>query len=39
VDLVISLNIRSSRMFAVADAYKHWYDLDDYEVLRELGGV
>jgi predicted phosphoribosyltransferase len=39
VDLVISLNIRSSRMFAVADAYEHWYDLDDYEVLRELGGI
>jgi len=39
VDLVISLNIRSSRMFAVADAYEHWHDLDDNEVLRELGGV
>ena len=39
VDLVICLNIRSSRMFAVADAYEDWYDLDDNEVLRELGGV
>jgi predicted phosphoribosyltransferase len=38
-DLVVSLNIRSSRMFAVADAYEHWYDLDDDEVLKELGGV
>ena len=39
VDLVACLNIRSSRMFAVADAYERWYDLDDSEVLRELAGV
>jgi len=25
-------------MFAVADAYKQWYDLDDHEVLEELAG-
>ncbi len=39
VDLVACLNIRSSRMFAVADAYEKWYDLDDREVLTELEGV
>jgi predicted phosphoribosyltransferase len=38
-DLVVSPNIRSSRMFAVADAYEDWYDLNDDEVLRELGGI
>jgi len=38
VDQLICLNIRSSRMFAVADAYKQWYDLDDHEVLEELAG-
>ena len=35
-DLVTCLNIRSSRMFAVADAYAEWYDLDDREVQKEL---
>lgn len=35
-DLVACLNIRSSRMFAVADAYAEWYDLDDREVQKEL---
>jgi predicted phosphoribosyltransferase len=35
-DLVACPNIRTSRMFAVADAYAEWYDLDDAEVLREL---
>jgi predicted phosphoribosyltransferase len=39
VDQLVCLNIRSSRMFAVADAYKQWYDLDDHEVLEELAGV
>lgn len=38
VDQLVCLNIRSSRMFAVADAYKQWYDLDDREVLEELAG-
>ena len=38
VDQLVCLNIRSSRMFAVADAYKQWYDLDDHEVLEELAG-
>ena len=36
---LVCLNIRSSRMFAVADAYAEWYDLDDREVLEELAGV
>ena len=39
VDQLVCLNIRSSRMFAVADAYAAWYDLDDREVLEELAGV
>ena len=39
VDHLVCLNIRSSRMFAVADAYEQWYDLDDREVLEELAGV
>jgi predicted phosphoribosyltransferase len=38
-DQLVCLNIRSSRMFAVADAYAEWYDLDDREVLEELAGV
>jgi predicted phosphoribosyltransferase len=39
VDQLVCLNIRSSRMFAVAEAYQQWYDLDDQEVLAELGSV
>jgi putative phosphoribosyl transferase len=39
VDLLICLNIRSTRRFAVAEAYEHWYDLDDKEVLREIAGL
>ena len=35
-DLVVCANIRSSGRFAVADAYREWYDLDDEEVVREL---
>jgi predicted phosphoribosyltransferase len=35
-DTVICLNIRSGHTFAVADAYREWYDLDDSEVLAEL---
>ena len=38
-DLLVSLNIRSGRTFAVADAYQEWYDLDDREVLEELAGA
>jgi predicted phosphoribosyltransferase len=32
VDKVICLNIRSGPFFAVASAYKTWYDLDDEDV-------
>jgi len=37
VDQLVCLNIRSSNRFAVAEAYDHWYDLDDQEVMKELG--
>ncbi len=39
VDLLICLNIRSSQRFAVAEAYEHWHDLDDKEVLREMADL
>jgi putative phosphoribosyl transferase len=39
VDQLVCLNIRSGRMFAVAEAYEEWYDLDDQEVLAELSRV
>jgi len=39
VDQLVCLNIRSGRMFAVAEAYREWYDLDDSEVLAELASV
>jgi len=39
VDILVCLNLRSSRMFAVADAYDQWYDLEDREVLDELAGI
>lgn len=38
-DTLVCLNIRSGRTFAVAEAYRQWYDLDDREVLEELAGV
>jgi len=38
-DRVVCLNIRSGRTFAVADAYRVWYDLEDREVLAELAGA
>jgi predicted phosphoribosyltransferase len=38
-DEVICLNIRSGYRFAVAEAYRHWYDLDDLEVIAELDSV
>jgi predicted phosphoribosyltransferase len=38
-DFLVCLNIRSGWTFAVADAYRKWYDLDDREVLEELAGV
>jgi putative phosphoribosyl transferase len=39
VDQLVCLNIRSSSRFAVADAYNNWYDLDDREVMKELGSI
>jgi putative phosphoribosyl transferase len=39
VDEVICLNIRSGPRFAVAEAYRHWYDLDDREVIAELASI
>jgi len=33
---VVCLNIRSVRVFAVADAYKQWYDLEDEDVIDIL---
>lgn len=36
VDEMVCLNVRSSRSFAVADAYHHWYDLSDDEVIDIL---
>jgi len=35
-DEIICLNIRSGFLFAVADAYLNWYDLDDSEVIDYL---
>jgi putative phosphoribosyl transferase len=39
VDEVLCLNIRTGQRFAVAEAYRHWYDLDDREVIAELASV
>jgi putative phosphoribosyl transferase len=36
VDEIVCLNIRSGPVFAVADAYKNWYDLTDEEVTKIL---
>jgi putative phosphoribosyl transferase len=36
VDELICLNIRSGPVFAVADAYRNWYDLTDDEVMEFL---
>jgi predicted phosphoribosyltransferase len=36
VDTLVCLNIRSSPLFAVADAYITWYDLSDEEVIKLL---
>lgn len=35
-DKIICLNIRSTPVFAVADAYQNWYDLDDEDVVDIL---
>jgi len=36
VDCVVCLNVRESYPFAVAEAYRRWYDLDEEEVLKLL---
>jgi putative phosphoribosyl transferase len=36
IDELICLNVRDSRIFAVADAYRKWYDLTDQEVAEYL---
>jgi predicted phosphoribosyltransferase len=38
VQKIVCLNVRSGRLFAVADAYENWYDLSDEEVSRYLRG-
>jgi putative phosphoribosyl transferase len=35
-DNVVCLNVRTGRMFAVAEAYTNWYDLDNAEVVEIL---
>jgi len=35
-DLVVCLNIRTSRTFAVAEAYERWHDISDQEVQELL---
>ena len=37
VDEIFSLNIRETKIFAVADAYQEWHDLTQQEVLKLLG--
>lgn len=37
VDEIVCLNVRSGFPFAVADAYRRWYDLTDKEVLDTIG--
>lgn len=36
VDELVCLNVRDTAMFAVANAYKEWYDLDEREVIEIL---
>lgn len=38
-DIIICLNIRGGPIFAVADAYKKWYDLSDEEVATYLSKI
>jgi putative phosphoribosyl transferase len=38
-DVLVCPNIRTGYSFAVADAYTHWHDLSDSEVLAELQRV
>jgi len=39
VDTIYCLNIREDFPFAVAEAYKNWYDVSDAEVLRIIRSV
>lgn len=39
VDELVCLNIRGGFVFAVADAYENWYDLEDDEVISILKGL
>ena len=39
VDEVVCLNVRSGYRFAVAEAYRQWYDLSDEEVLRIMASI
>jgi predicted phosphoribosyltransferase len=36
VDMLVCLNIRGGPVFAVADAYEEWFDLDEGEAVRML---
>ena len=36
LEVLIVLNVRSGPVFAVADAYEQWYDLEDDEAIRLL---
>lgn len=36
VDTIVCLNVRSAYPYAVASAYRNWYDLTDFDVLRLL---
>lgn len=38
-DVLVCPNIRGGPVFAVADAYRNWYDLTDKEVMELLGGA
>lgn len=38
VDCIVCLNVRESYPFAVAEAYRLWYDLNEEEVLKLLNG-
>jgi predicted phosphoribosyltransferase len=39
VDELYCLNVRSSLYFAVAEAYIHWYDLTDDDVIRIMDSM
>jgi len=39
VDKLVCLNVRAGQRFAVAEAYKRWYDLSDNHVTAELSFI